>query len=100
MPELIVTQETIDRAYELWALGHRGAECCPMALQMAKFLDLEEETYSWGINWGGSGGLRGQKYVSPQSVELVVHPFDDSVLIGKPKLTGPITVNIEEVSQE
>lgn len=94
MPTLTVTQKTIDRAYELLsgdAITYRLSTYCPMGLQMCKYLGLEEGEYNWRFHEGDSHGEK--LYKSSQAAALVVDPFDSTKL-----LTGPITVDIEEVT--
>lgn len=95
MSELIITQETIDQAYELKeATSYLPSECCPMALQMCKYLGLEKGEYQWGFSDGWENNK--MTHQSTQACDLVVGPFDSS----SRKLTGPITVDIEEVTND
>lgn len=100
MPELIVTQATIDRAYELRETRNlfslNIARCCPMGLQMCKYLGLKEGTYEWGYDQGYKGGKL--CHISRQANEAVVVPFSKSLYYPVEKLTGPVAVDIEEVS--
>jgi len=97
MVELIITQETIRRSYELWEDGGQNlAAICPMAIQMAKFLNLEEQHFHWGIDRGCSED-KVLHYESTNADERIGHPFDRSVCINSlPRLVGPITVDIEK----